>query len=71
MNEETLIRINKELIVKGECFYLNYILLALLLLLSSSSSLSLSLSLLLVFRKRVSLCSSGCPGTHSVDQAGL
>jgi hypothetical protein len=20
---------------------------------------------------RVSLCSSGCPGTHSVDQAGL
>ena len=25
----------------------------------------------LVFRDRVSLCSSGCPGTHSVDQAGL
>jgi hypothetical protein len=25
----------------------------------------------LVFRGRVSLCSSGCPGTHSVDQAGL
>ena len=24
-----------------------------------------------VFRDRVSLCSSGCPGTHSVDQAGL
>jgi hypothetical protein len=23
----------------------------------------------LVFRDRVSLCSSGCPGTHSVDQA--
>jgi hypothetical protein len=23
------------------------------------------------FRDRVSLCSSGCPGTHSVDQAGL
>jgi hypothetical protein len=22
-------------------------------------------------RDRVSLCSSGCPGTHSVDQAGL
>jgi hypothetical protein len=26
---------------------------------------------LLVFRDRVSLCSSGCPGTHPVDQAGL
>jgi hypothetical protein len=25
----------------------------------------------LVFRGRVSLCSPGCPGTHSVDQAGL
>jgi hypothetical protein len=24
-----------------------------------------------LFRDRVSLCSSGCPGTHSVDQAGL
>ena len=24
-----------------------------------------------VFRDMVSLCSSGCPGTHSVDQAGL
>jgi hypothetical protein len=24
-----------------------------------------------VFRDRVSLCSLGCPGTHSVDQAGL
>jgi hypothetical protein len=24
-----------------------------------------------VLRDRVSLCSSGCPGTHSVDQAGL
>jgi hypothetical protein len=23
------------------------------------------------FRDRVSLCSSGCPGTHFVDQAGL
>jgi hypothetical protein len=23
------------------------------------------------FRGRVSLCSLGCPGTHSVDQAGL
>jgi hypothetical protein len=23
------------------------------------------------FRVRVSLCSLGCPGTHSVDQAGL
>jgi hypothetical protein len=26
---------------------------------------------LLVFRDRVSLCSPGCPRTHSVDQAGL
>jgi hypothetical protein len=26
---------------------------------------------LLVFWNRVSLCSPGCPGTHSVDQAGL
>ena len=25
----------------------------------------------LVFRGRVSLCGPGCPGTHSVDQAGL
>jgi hypothetical protein len=24
-----------------------------------------------VFRDRVSLCSPGCPGTHSVNQAGL
>jgi hypothetical protein len=24
-----------------------------------------------VFRDRVSLCSPGCPGTHSVDQVGL
>jgi hypothetical protein len=24
-----------------------------------------------VFQDRVSLCSPGCPGTHSVDQAGL
>jgi hypothetical protein len=23
------------------------------------------------FRDRVSLCSPGCPGTHSIDQAGL
>jgi hypothetical protein len=25
----------------------------------------------LVFRDNVSLCSPGCPGAHSVDQAGL
>jgi hypothetical protein len=25
----------------------------------------------LSFQDRVSLCSSGCPGTHSIDQAGL
>jgi hypothetical protein len=26
---------------------------------------------LVFFQDRVSLCSPGCPGTHSVDQAGL
>jgi hypothetical protein len=26
---------------------------------------------LFVFRDRVSLCSPGCPATHSVDQVGL
>jgi hypothetical protein len=26
---------------------------------------------LFVFEARVSLCSPGCPGTHSVDQVGL
>ena len=30
-----------------------------------------SFSFLLVLWDRVSLCSPGCPGTHSVDQAGL
>ena len=25
----------------------------------------------LVFRDRISLCSPGCPGTHSLDQVGL
>jgi hypothetical protein len=25
----------------------------------------------LVFRDRIFLCSPGCPGTHSADQAGL
>jgi hypothetical protein len=29
------------------------------------------LSLIYLFRDRVSLYSPGCPGTHSVDQAGL
>jgi hypothetical protein len=29
------------------------------------------LFIFLFFRDRVSLCSPGCPGTHSVDQAGL
>jgi hypothetical protein len=27
--------------------------------------------LFFVFQDRVSLCSPGCPGTHSVDQTGL
>ena len=35
-----------------------------------TNALDLSPSLL-CFRDRVSLCSPGCPGTHSVDQAGL
>jgi hypothetical protein len=35
------------------------------------SSLSFFFFFFLVFRDRVSLCSPGCPGTHSVDQAGL
>jgi hypothetical protein len=30
-----------------------------------------SLLFVFVFQDRVSLCSPGCPGTHSVDQAGL
>jgi hypothetical protein len=29
------------------------------------------LFLFLFFQDRASLCSPGCPGTHSVDQAGL
>jgi hypothetical protein len=32
---------------------------------------ALFIYLFLVFRDRVSLCIPGCPGTHSVDQAGL
>jgi hypothetical protein len=31
----------------------------------------LCFALLCFFQDRVSLCSPGCPGTHSVDQAGL
>jgi hypothetical protein len=38
---------------------------------SPPPSLFLSLSFFLVFQDRVFLCSPGCPGTHSVDQAGL
>jgi hypothetical protein len=30
-----------------------------------------SFCLFVCFRDRVSLCSPGCPGTHSIDQAGL
>jgi hypothetical protein len=33
--------------------------------------LLLLLLLFLVFQDKVSLCISGCPGTHFVDQAGL
>jgi hypothetical protein len=38
---------------------------------NSFFSLSLFFFFFLVFRDRVSLYSPGCPGTHSVDQAGL
>ena len=31
----------------------------------------LFINLFLVFPDRVSLCSPGCPGIHSVDQVGL
>jgi hypothetical protein len=37
----------------------------------SASTFFVWLVLVLVFRDRVSLCSPGCPGTHSVDQADL
>jgi hypothetical protein len=36
-----------------------------------NATLLLLLLLLLVFRDRVSLYSAGCPGIHSVDEAGL
>jgi hypothetical protein len=52
------------LLLKGKSLHISQTLPYRLLLLSSSS-------LFLVFRDRVSLCSPGCPGTHSVDQAGL
>jgi hypothetical protein len=42
--------------------------LSICILWSSSSPLLFFFS---VFQDRVSLCSPGCPGTHSVDQAGL
>jgi hypothetical protein len=38
---------------------------------SSSNYYHYYLLLFCFFRDRVSLCSSGCPGTHFVDQAGL
>jgi hypothetical protein len=38
----------------------------------NSPNISIELFFLFFFlRDRVSLCSPGCPGTHSVDQAGL
>ena len=43
------------------CFLFCFVFVVLLLL----------LLLLLLFRDRVSLYSPGCPGTHSVDQAGF
>jgi hypothetical protein len=41
------------------------------MLLPFSLSLFFLFVCFIVFRDRVSLCSPGCPGTHSVDQAGL
>jgi hypothetical protein len=41
------------------------------ILLKLSFSFSFFFFFFLVFRDRVSLCSSGCSGTHFVDQAGL
>jgi hypothetical protein len=38
---------------------------------SSIFTLDVNLFVVVVFLDRVSLCSPGCPGTHSVDQAGL
>ena len=34
-------------------------------------SLFVCFVLAFVFQDRISLCSPGCPGTHSVDQTGL
>jgi hypothetical protein len=38
---------------------------------ASRSDLLFVVVVVVVFRDRISLCSPGCPGTHSVDQAGL
>jgi hypothetical protein len=43
----------------------------LFLLLGKKLVLFLFVCLFVCFQDRVSLCSPGCPGTHSVDQAGL
>jgi hypothetical protein len=43
----------------------------LLLLLLLVFVLFVCLFVCFVFQDRVSLCSPGCPGTHSVDQDGL
>jgi hypothetical protein len=40
-------------------------------LMGNDNSLSSFFSFFFFFRDRVSLCSLGCPGTYSVDQAGL
>jgi hypothetical protein len=37
----------------------------------SAGPLSFMLQVLFLFQDRVSLCSPGCPGAHSVDQARL
>jgi hypothetical protein len=40
-------------------------------IISCAHSDILNFSFFFFWRGRVSLCSPGCPGTHSVDQAGL
>ena len=42
-----------------------------LLTISLANEVFFVVVLVLFFQDRVSLCSPGCPGTHSVDQAGL
>jgi hypothetical protein len=62
--------VNKPALASDHLFFSFSLSLSLSLSFSLSLSHSLSLSLSLVFRDRVSLYIPGCPGTHSIDQAG-